>query len=131
MINSNAFDYINVATKALDASYLRETVIANNIANVDTPTYKRQDVEFQSVLENAIDSTKYKNLTEAVRGVNTHLDGLDAIQYTDANNYSYRIDKNNVDIDTENVELASEQLRYQALSNSVTQDFNNFRAVIK
>ncbi|MEE3356533.1 MAG: flagellar basal body rod protein FlgB [Lachnospiraceae bacterium] len=131
MINSNAFDYINVATKALDASYLRETVIANNIANVDTPTYKRQDVEFQSVLENAIDSTKYKNLTEAVRGVNTNLDGLDAIQYTDANNYSYRIDKNNVDIDTENVELASEQLRYQALSNSVTQDFNNFRAVIK
>ncbi|HAN50384.1 MAG TPA: flagellar basal body rod protein FlgB [Lachnospiraceae bacterium] len=131
MINSNAFDYINVATKALDASYLRETVIANNIANVDTPTYKRQDVEFQSVLEDAIDSTKYKNLTEAVRGVNTNLDGLDAIQYTDANNYSYRIDKNNVDIDTENVELASEQLRYQALSNSVTQDFNNFRAVIK
>lgn len=131
MINSNAFDYINVATKALDASYLRETVIANNIANVDTPTYKRQDVEFQSVLENAIDSTKYKNLTEAVHGVNTNLDGLDAIQYTDANNYSYRIDKNNVDIDTENVELASEQLRYQALSNSVTQDFNNFRAVIK
>ena len=124
MINSNAFDYINVATKALDASYLRETVIANNIANVDTPTYKRQDVE-------SIDSTKYKNLTEAVRGVNTNLDGLDAIQYTDANNYSYRIDKNNVDIDTENVELASEQLRYQALSNSVTQDFNNFRAVIK
>ena len=131
MINSNAFDYINVATKALDASYLRETVIANNIANVDTPAYKRQDVEFQSVLEDAIDSTKYKNLTEAVRGVNTNLNGLDAIQYTDANNYSYRIDKNNVDIDTENVELASEQLRYQALSNSVTQDFNNFRAVIK
>ena len=131
MINSNAFDYINVATKALDASYLRETVIANNIANVDTPTYKRQDVEFQSVLEDAIDSTKYKNLTEAVRGVNADLGGLDAIQYTDANNYSYRIDKNNVDIDTENVELASEQLRYQALSNSVTQDFNNFRAVIK
>lgn len=131
MINSNAFDYINVATKALDASYLRETVIANNIANVDTPAYKRQDVDFQSVLEDAIDSTKYKNLTEAVRGVNTNLDGLDAIQYTDANNYSYRIDKNNVDIDTENVELASEQLRYQALSNSVTQDFNNFRAVIK
>ena len=131
MINSNAFDYINVATKALDASYLRETVIANNIANVDTPAYKRQDVEFQSVLEDAIDSTKYKNLTEAVRGVNTNLDGLDAIQYTDANNYSYRIDKNNVDIDTENVELASEQLRYQSLSNSVTQDFNNFRAVIK
>ena len=55
MINSNAFDYINVATKALDASYLRETVIANNIANVDTPAYKRQDVEFQSVLEDAID----------------------------------------------------------------------------
>ena len=36
MINSNAFDYINVLDKAADASWLRNEVIANNIANVDT-----------------------------------------------------------------------------------------------
>ena len=62
MINSNAFDYINVVDRALDASYLRETVIANNIANVDTPYYKRKDVNFQDVLDDAIDSAKYKTI---------------------------------------------------------------------
>ena len=50
MINSNVFDYINVLNKAADASALRHKAISNNIANVDTPGYKRQDVNFGSVL---------------------------------------------------------------------------------
>ena len=41
MFNSDAFSHINVLDKAADASYKRETIIANNIANSDTPTYKR------------------------------------------------------------------------------------------
>lgn len=129
MINSNAFDYINVVDRALDASYLRETVIANNIANVDTPYYKRKDVNFQDVLDDAIDSAKYKTIDQAVTSINT--DDLNPIEYTDAENFSYRIDRNNVDIVTENVELASEQLRYQALIQSANLDFSRFRSVIK
>ena len=129
MINSNAFDYINVVDRALDASYLRETVIATNIANVDTPYYKRKDVNFQDVLDDAIDSAKYKTIDQAVTSINT--DDLNPIEYTDAENFSYRIDRNNVDIDTENVELASEQLRYQALIQSANLDFSRFRSVIK
>ena len=50
MISSNAFNYINVLDKAADASWTRESVIANNIANVDTPGYKRKDLNFESVL---------------------------------------------------------------------------------
>ena len=129
MINSNAFDYINVVDRALDASYLRETVIANNIANVDTPYYKRKDVNFQDVLDDAIDSAKYKTIDQAVTSINT--DDLNPIEYTDAENFSYRIDRNNVDIDTENAELASEQLRYQALIQSANLDVSRFRSVIK
>ena len=129
MINSNAFDYINVVDRALDASYLRETVIANNIANVDTPYYKRKDVNFQDVLDDAIDSAKYKTIDQAVTSINT--DDLNPIEYTDAENFSYRIDRNKVDIDTENAELASEQLRYQALIQSANLDFSRFRSVIK
>lgn len=44
MINSTAFDYVNVLTKAADASYQREAILANNISNVDTPGYKRKDL---------------------------------------------------------------------------------------
>ena len=50
MITTNAFDYINVLDKAADASWLRETAIMNNLANTDTPGYKRQEVDFESVL---------------------------------------------------------------------------------
>lgn len=50
MINSTAFDYVNVLTKAADASYQREAILANNISNVDTPGYKRKDLKCLSLL---------------------------------------------------------------------------------
>ena len=125
MFSTNAFDYINVLDKAADASWLRETAITNNIANVDTPGYKRQDVDFQSVL------TKYASLDQRMNQLNMGLGKLNVSTYTDAANYSYRLDKNNVDIDTENVELASEQLRYQALTTSINSQFSRMQAVIK
>ena len=50
MISTNAFSYINVLDKAADASWTREGLIANNIANADTPGYKRQDIDFQTAL---------------------------------------------------------------------------------
>lgn len=51
MITTNAFDYINIMDKAADASWKRESAISNNIANADTPGYKRQDVDFESAAE--------------------------------------------------------------------------------
>ena len=129
MITSNAFNYINVLDKAADASYKRETIIANNIANADTPNYKRKDIEFSDVLEKKLLSTQYTYINDAVRNVDTSK--LVGKQYTDYAGYSYRIDGNNVDIDTENVELASEQLRYQTEIQSVTMDFTRLKSVIK
>ena len=43
MITSGAFSYINVLDKAADASWLREATITNNLANVDTPGFKRKN----------------------------------------------------------------------------------------
>ena len=131
MINSQAFDYINVMDRAADASYLRETVISNNISNVDTPQYKRQDVNFEDVLKNKLMEfgNGTKSMDQRVAALNT--DDLNAVQYVDAPMFSYRLDKNNVDIDTENVELASEQLRYQAITTSVSNDFSRLKAVLK
>lgn len=51
MITSGAFSYINVLDKAADASWLREATITNNLANVDTPGFKRKDVDFEGVLK--------------------------------------------------------------------------------
>ena len=48
MINSNAYNYIDVLSKAADASWKRNEIITNNLANNDTPGYKRKDVSFQN-----------------------------------------------------------------------------------
>ena len=114
--------------KAADASWIRENAIANNIANVDTPGYKRQDVQFADILERELKSSKYNTLQEAVNKV--PLERLNSKIYTDHESFSYRLDGNNVDIDTENVELASEQLRYQTLTTAVTQDFSRLKTAM-
>ena len=128
MIHSNAFSYINVLDRAADASWIRESAIANNVANVDTPGYKRQDVEFQDILERELKSSKYSSLQNAVNNVS--LDNLESRVYTDYESYSYRLDGNNVDIDTEEAELASEQIKYQALTTSISKEFSRMKSVI-
>lgn len=129
MINSNAFSYINVLDRAADVSWTRETVIGNNIANVDTPGYKRQDVAFEDVLKRELKSSKYDTLQKAVDNVS--LNKLEGRTYTDYASYSYRLDGNNVDIDTENVELASEQLRYQTLTSAVSNEFTRMNTAMQ
>lgn len=130
MITTNAFDYINIMDKAADASWLRENVITNNIANVDTPGYKRADVDFESALKRELGSSKYVSLDKKVRGLNTDLSGLSVSSYTDSANYSYRLDGNNVDVDTEQVELASEQLRYELLTTAINEEFSRMKIVL-
>lgn len=129
MISTDAFSYINVLDKAADASWTRENLIANNIANATTPGYKRQDIDFQSVLKKEISNYKYMNLDQKIN--NMDLGKLNPQIYTDHANFSYRLDKNNVDIDTEQVELASEQIKYQALTTSINSEFQRLQSVLK
>ena len=129
MISTDAFSYINILDKAADASWKRENLIANNIANADTPGYKRQDLDFQSVLKNELGNYKYQNLDQKINSVD--LTKLNPMIYTDHENNSYRLDGNNVDMDTEQVELASEQIKYQALTQSITSEFQRLQSVLK
>lgn len=129
MISTDAFSYINVLDKAADASWTREGLIANNIANADTPGYKRQDIDFQTALQNELGRYKYTSLDTKIK--NADLTELNPMVYTDHGGYSYRLDDNNVDPDTEQVELASEQIKYQALTTSITSEFQRLQAVLK
>ena len=131
MFTTNVFDYTNILDKAADASWMRENVITNNIANIDTPGYKRQDVDFESVLQKALGKTKYSSLDKKVRELNQDLGKLTTTSYTDAANYSYRLDRNSVDENTENAELASESLRYQLLTTAITNNFSRMQTVLK
>lgn len=128
MLSTNAFDYVNVLDKAADASWKRETVLANNIANVDTPGYKRKDLDFEGVLKQELGRCKHTSLDAKIE--NLHMDHLNPSVYTDLSNYSYRLDGNNVDIDNEEVEYASEQLRYEGITAGINNEFNRMKSVI-
>lgn len=127
MIGSNAFNYINVLDKAADASLVRQEVLSNNIANVDTPDYKRKDVTFESLLQKQLDGNGSLNHKVA----NTNLSKLKASIYTDQKNLSYRMDGNNVDIDTEQAYSAENQVRYYMLLESMTQEFSRLKTVLQ
>ncbi|MBR3602347.1 MAG: flagellar basal body rod protein FlgB [Lachnospiraceae bacterium] len=129
MFDTGAFNYINVLDKAADASWIRNEAISNNIANVDTPGYKRQDVNFEEQLRKAMKNSRYTSIDERV--ANVDLERLNPITYRDHSTLSYRLDGNNVDIDTENVELASNQIRYQGLTDSITKHFQGLQSVMK
>ncbi|HAU99864.1 MAG: flagellar basal body rod protein FlgB [Lachnospiraceae bacterium] len=131
MINSDVFNYVNVLDKAADGAWMRNQAIAHNIANVDTPGYKRQDVSFEAELKHALKASKYVSLDEKVDHLNQNgLSRINPRTYSDYSGYSYRLDRNNVDIDTENVELASNQLKYNALVQSINEEFNNIKTVL-
>ena len=129
MINSNAFHYINVLDKAADAAWLRNDAIANNIANATTPGYKRQDISFESELERALGRRRYLSMDAKVaRLTKTELKPR---TYTDHANFSYRMDGNNVDIDTENVMLAANQIRYNGIITGIQSEFTNLTTAMR
>ena len=127
MVLSNAYNYVNVLGKAADASWRRNDILANNIANADTPGFKRKDVQFETYLKNAVAGTDSLNETFA----NIDLNELNCTTYTDQANLSYRYDGNNVDINTENVELAKNQLKYYTLMNSMSQEFSRLKSALR
>lgn len=129
LIDTNAFDYVNVLDKAMDASWLRNEAISNNLANADTPGYKRQDVNFETQLAKALRHSRYQTMDAKVADVK--MNRLKPITYTDYAGFSYRIDGNNVDPDTEGVYLAKNQVVYQGLYQSVNEEFKNLQAVMK
>ena len=129
MINTNIYNYINVLDKAADAANTRNEVISNNIANVDTPNYKRKDVSFQDYLKMALIGDE--SLDDRVADINTHLSDFNGYTYTDSSTLSYRLDGNNVDIDTENSYMAQNQIKYYTVLDSISQEFSRLRSVCK
>lgn len=130
-MSSGMFGFVNVLKAAADASWTREEVLTNNIANVDTPNYKRQDVDFTTYLKSALSRTNGGSSSLTNRVNNLNYNDIAIRTYTDNSTLSYRLDGNNVDLSTENVELASEQINYNALIDSMNNEFSRFKTVLK
>jgi|YelNatPaOPRAMG01_1025707.scaffolds.fasta_scaffold01414_13 flagellar basal-body rod protein FlgB len=107
---------IPLLEKALDAYALKNKVIASNIANIETPNYRRVDVAFEKELNQAIEQSKSDvNLSENVKGVEPQIE-IDKSK-------ALASGANNVDIDEEMAELAKNQLRFQMAARLMSQTF--------
>lgn len=129
MISTDIYNYVNILDKAADAAYMRNELITNNIANVNTPNYKRKDINFEAILQAELAGGS-GSLNKAVKAANEDLSTLDPQVFTDNAALSYRLDGNNVDIATEEAYLAENQIKYQALVDLMNQEFARYKSVL-
>ncbi|HHV64782.1 MAG TPA: flagellar basal body rod protein FlgB [Peptococcaceae bacterium] len=124
---------LNLLESGLNGLSLRHKVLADNIANVDTPNFKRSDVDFQQVLQAILKDGETKSI-ELKRTLPGHLSGVGTwsndLVIQDYST-SFRNDGNNVDIDQEMSRLAQNTLQYNALATSLTAHLNMLRQVIQ
>ncbi len=130
MLNKS-FRSINIYKKALDASWMRNKAISNNIANVNTPNYKREDVKFDDILRSYIN-----NSSSSVNMTKTHAMHMDLNnnfnpQIVKMGGTSFREDGNNVNIDIEMMERTKNEIRYNSVTEKVTSTLHNLRTAIK
>jgi flagellar basal-body rod protein FlgB len=128
---------VDILRRTMSVNLLRQDTIANNIANVDTPNFKRTDVNYESALRQALMSEQ----NTRTRGVYTnekHIPFERAIDYrtvrprrvldfmTTAKNNG-----NNVDIEVESSNFITAQLAYNLMVNSVSHHFNSVNIVLR
>jgi flagellar basal-body rod protein FlgB len=129
---------LDIMQREMDVSVLRRQVIANNIANADTPNFKRSTVDFESQLKRALDSEKSTGDLEAEmtdprdipfsRSVDYKTVGprrvLDYLSTSDNNG-------NNVDLEQEMMDSMNNQLEYQLLAQAVSSQFARINVVLR
>lgn len=123
---------LNVLQKGLEASSLRQQVLSNNVANIDTPNFKRSDVNFQTVLGAALgekSSTLPLKLT-APQHISGLADETGSGIVTDLTT-TLRNDGNNVDVDSEMSKVAENGLYYNSLTRTISSQLGLLRLVIK
>lgn len=123
-----------ILEKALSASWLRNEVISDNVSNVNTPGYKRKDVNFEDYIKAALDKTSIVGNTvndKHIKIGSDSVDGIDLKVTRDFSSTSMRMDGNNVDIDKEMSELAKNQILYSAYTTLINKDMGMIKSAIK
>lgn len=116
---------IDLLSASLDWAAERQELLLHNIANADTPVYKRKDLPFPKVLAEkrlALARTHHRHLP----GSAWQSTALPWLKRTSA-----RVDENNVDLDLEAARLAENTMYYQAVADRLNGKFKNLRLVIE
>lgn len=124
---------LDVMQRGMGAANLRHEVISHNIANVNTPYFKKSNVVFEELLAKELDLDDTGRM-KVVRTNDRHMPiafrgrALAKIELDESS--SMRYDKNNVDIDVEMASLAKNSLYFNALARQVGGQFSRIRSVL-
>lgn len=109
---------IDLLSQLLDSAQLRNRVISQNVANVNTPGYRALDVSFEEQLAKTLSS-----LGDA-KALDTQP------QVHEVSGLRVRADGNNVDIDREMGQLSKNTLFYQTYSQILASKLSTMRSAI-
>jgi flagellar basal-body rod protein FlgB len=116
---------ITTLENAINYSNQKQKVIAQNIANVDTPNYKAKTVTFKDSLSNAMNAnvTNSKHISFASTNSSTAVVSKSGVTYNNSGN--------SVDMDKEMTDLATNQIYYNALIDRISGKFSSLESVIR
>ena len=130
IMNSPTMDYLG---RGLQAATMRQEVISNNIANVNTPNFKKSEVVFESLLAKEL-GTDSPGKLKMVRTNDRHLpmapSGGAAAMVQQDNTTTMRTDNNNVDIDVEMATMAKNQIYYNAMAKNIGSYISKMKEVL-
>jgi flagellar basal-body rod protein FlgB len=106
--------------RAMTRTTQRHALLVNNLANINTPNYKRKDMDFSITLDN-----------EMSGGLSSMKDSNDAARQRAEDGTSIRLDGNNVDLEREVMAVSETELHYQALTDMTAEYFSNLKNVIR
>uniref|UniRef100_A0A832IAC8 Flagellar basal body rod protein FlgB n=1 Tax=Pseudothermotoga hypogea TaxID=57487 RepID=A0A832IAC8_9THEM len=123
MFNTN-FQTLKVA---MDVSMLRQSVHAQNIANAETPGYKRKYVVFEELLKEA---SRIRLATTHERHIPSSQSLPQAKVEVDRQSF-YRNDQNGVDVDYEVTQMVANGLRYEVLARLMSKNIEYYNTVLR
>jgi len=138
MFSRNSFGKtLDIIHRELDVSQMRRSVIANNIANADTPGFKRSTLNFESMLSYALSTEKRPRFQTAITNVR-HIPFYRPMDYREVLprrvldfTTTAKNNGNNVDIEQESIDAMNNQLLYQLLVQSVSEQFARVQSVLR
>lgn len=123
-----------VLTASLRGHDARNAALVNNIANAETPGYKRIDVQFESALAEAVQSDR-ERIRRGSMGESSFLGGAGEVEGSapsvrSVGTTTLRVDGSNVDADDEMAQLSANQLAHQTVVSLLDKRFSQFRTAI-
>lgn len=118
----------NLMKNALDAASMRQEMISSNVANVNTADYKVNKVDFETILDNVSNGTAMNKTNDLHIGFGSLEDVSPVVsKRTDT---TVKENGNNVDIDIEMAEEASNSIYYNAMITQLNAKYSMLRSVI-